>query len=362
MSPAGTKKMGDLIPLHPCAPKGLKFLFPLAEGVIQRQIQLLGSGTPSKAPDLQELLRGEGIAKPENQSEMLDRYNEHKDEVNRVKDDYKEKDGGIPVKTAEIGKAVTDAYDAIETSVGELNKTIKDANASVYTVTKNGEPVLDANGNEQQAMPKASVDRLFNGLWDTLDKTYGQVTGVSDQAAAQALKINRDEPAPTNNNYSGLGGSPGVPIGGGSPSSSLMSDDAGGSGMSAGSGGPPLTKPEGEVAEWINEAIKIMQENGVPVDESDAAIIATMIEKESSGNPHALNDWDSNWEKGTPSKGIMQCIDPTFDAHSLPGHKDIWNPVDNIIAGTRYAISRYGSLENTPGMKSLNSTGDYTNY
>ncbi|MFD0638600.1 hypothetical protein ACFQ9X_50620 [Catenulispora yoronensis] len=39
-------------------------------------------------------------------------------------------------------------------------------------------------------------------------------------------------------------------------------------------------------------------------------------------------------------------IQPTFNAYSLSGHKNIYNPVDNIIAGARYAAERYGSLDN----------------
>ncbi|SDI62037.1 WXG100 family type VII secretion target [Actinokineospora alba] len=71
---------------------------------------------------------------------------------------------------------------------------------------------------------------------------------------------------------------------------------------------------------------------------------------------------NSNAAKGTPSKGLMQCIDPTFQAHKLPGHDDIWNPVDNICAGVNYAISRYGSLADVPGIKATHGGGGYVGY
>ena len=87
-----------------------------------------------------------------------------------------------------------------------------------------------------------------------------------------------------------------------------------------------------------------------------------IIQHESGGNPHAINNWDSNAEKGTPSKGLMQTIDPTFQSYKLPGHDDIWNPVDNICAGVNYAISRYGSLANVPGIKATESGGGYVGY
>lgn len=69
------------------------------------------------------------------------------------------------------------------------------------------------------------------------------------------------------------------------------------------------------------------------------------MQTESGGNPKAINLWDSNAKKGTPSKGLMQVIDPTFKAHAMKGYnKNIYDPLSNIIASIRYAVSRYGSL------------------
>ncbi|MEJ2888682.1 transglycosylase SLT domain-containing protein [Actinomycetospora aeridis] len=134
---------------------------------------------------------------------------------------------------------------------------------------------------------------------------------------------------------------------------------AGGSGAGAGGGGSteatPLPAgtgkaPPGEVGDWIREAMAILAANGVPPEKMDPAAIATIIEHESGGDPDAINNWDSNATKGTPSQGLMQTIGPTFDAHKLPGHDDIRNPIDNIIAGVRYAIERYGSVSQVPGV------------
>jgi SLT domain-containing protein len=58
----------------------------------------------------------------------------------------------------------------------------------------------------------------------------------------------------------------------------------------------------------------------------------------------------------------MQTIPSTFAAHALPGHTDIWNPVDNIASATRYAIARYGSIDRVPGILSLNSGHGYKGY
>jgi hypothetical protein len=34
----------------------------------------------------------------------------------------------------------------------------------------------------------------------------------------------------------------------------------------------------------------------------------------------------------------------TFAGHAVPGHGDIWNPVDNLAAAINYMKSRYGSI------------------
>jgi hypothetical protein len=71
---------------------------------------------------------------------------------------------------------------------------------------------------------------------------------------------------------------------------------------------------------------------------------------------------NSNAQAGHPSKGLMQTIDSTFSGHALPGHGNIYNPVDNIIAGVRYALGRYGSIGNVPGIRAVHSGGAYVGY
>lgn len=174
-------------------------------------------------------------------------------------------------------------------------------------------------------------------------------------------------------------GPSGSPSGSGAPSGVSTGSSGGYEGASSGSsggssggavsgglgpsGGPPTSgPPPGNVEQWIKEAIKILRENGIPVTEENIDEIWTIIEKESGGDPHAINNWDSNAAKGTPSKGLMQCIDPTFEAHKLPGHDDIYNPVDNIIAGVRYTFDRYGGFEGHPGLESMAGGGGYQGY
>lgn len=133
-------------------------------------------------------------------------------------------------------------------------------------------------------------------------------------------------------------------------------------GSSGTSGAPPSTPPSGDVKTWIEQARALLIKSGVPASEISEDDINMIIQHESGGNPHAENDWDSNAAAGHPSKGLMQTIDSTFNAYALPGHTDIWNPVDNICAGVRYALSRYGSLDNVPGVKAVHDGGSYVGY
>ena len=106
----------------------------------------------------------------------------------------------------------------------------------------------------------------------------------------------------------------------------------------------------------------VLEADGVPASELDEAGVLLIIEHESSGNPNAINNWDSNAQAGDPSRGLMQVIGATFNAYKLPGHGNIYSPVDNIIAGVRYALSRYGSISNVPGVRSVAGGGSYVGY
>jgi hypothetical protein len=105
-----------------------------------------------------------------------------------------------------------------------------------------------------------------------------------------------------------------------------------------------------------------MVANGTPRSKINTAAALIVVKHESSGNPSAYNGWDSNAAAGTPSEGIAQVIGPTFRAYSVPGHTNIWNPVDNMIAAFRYAINRYGSMNNIPGVVAVRHSGYYVGY
>ncbi|GAA3057783.1 hypothetical protein GCM10010464_22950 [Pseudonocardia yunnanensis] len=109
---------------------------------------------------------------------------------------------------------------------------------------------------------------------------------------------------------------------------------------------------------WIAEALKIMD-----MPQSYAPGLKKIIMAESGGNPRAINTWDSNARRGTPSQGLMQTIPSTFRAYVHPSlrGRSITDPVANITAGVRYMIAQYGISTLKAGGRS-NSSGDYVGY
>ncbi|MFF9652307.1 transglycosylase SLT domain-containing protein [Streptomyces sp. NPDC014622] len=98
---------------------------------------------------------------------------------------------------------------------------------------------------------------------------------------------------------------------------------------------------------WIRESLAIMARHGIPGSYDG---IHRNVMRESSGNPRAINNWDSNAVAGTPSKGLLQVIDPTFRAYHVPGTLfDSYDPVANITAACNYAADKYGSIDNVFG-------------
>jgi hypothetical protein len=96
---------------------------------------------------------------------------------------------------------------------------------------------------------------------------------------------------------------------------------------------------------WIRHAQAELAAHNIPVPTYNG--IYRNIIRESSGNPSAINLWDSNAAKGIPSKGLLQVIDPTFQTYHVPGTSwNIYDPVANISAACNYAWHRYGGMDN----------------
>ena len=211
-----------------------------------------------------------------------------------------------------------------------------------------------ATHNITSGQTLSGIAKQYGTSVDALMKANPKITNKDLIFAGDTLQV-----PGKSDGFSPAGGSPRGMSGTGGDTFS----PGGATGTKGANGAAPVgPAPKGQVGDWINQAVEILKQQGIPADKMNPADIATIIQRESGGNPNAQNNWDSNAAKGTPSIGLMQTIQPTFDAHKLPGHGDIRNPVDNIIAGVRYAISRYGSVSNVPGVKALRNGGSYVGY
>lgn len=97
---------------------------------------------------------------------------------------------------------------------------------------------------------------------------------------------------------------------------------------------------KGSLKGWLTKALKVTKHFST----GNLSKLYARAMQESGGNPKAINNYDSNAQKGTPSKGILQVIDPTFQSYKLAGYGNIWNPIHNAIAAIRYMIARYHTI------------------
>lgn len=67
-----------------------------------------------------------------------------------------------------------------------------------------------------------------------------------------------------------------------------------------------------------------------------------LAKRESNYQPNAVNNWDINAQRGTPSKGLFQMIQPTFVANAKSGYTNFNNPLHQGISALQYIVRRYG--------------------
>jgi hypothetical protein len=106
---------------------------------------------------------------------------------------------------------------------------------------------------------------------------------------------------------------------------------------------------------YINQTLDVMGIRDHAARNNWMNFLMHKARSESSWNPLAINDWDSNAHgprvaDGYPfgcSRGGLQTIPTTFAAHHEPGTStNIYNPVANAAAAMNYVMSRYGVHRN----------------
>ncbi|NWN99253.1 tape measure protein [Tetragenococcus halophilus] len=96
----------------------------------------------------------------------------------------------------------------------------------------------------------------------------------------------------------------------------------------------------GASGKWGGDIKKALKLAGLPTTNAYVNSWKKQIQTESGGNPKALGGTDGLADGR--AKGLVQVKPGTFNAHKLKGHGNIWNGLDNLIAGMRYAKKRYG--------------------
>ncbi|KAF0535063.1 peptidoglycan DD-metalloendopeptidase family protein [Pediococcus acidilactici] len=123
-----------------------------------------------------------------------------------------------------------------------------------------------------------------------------------------------------------------------------MFGDNGGTGDPGGAG----------VQRWRSDVKSALSKLGLSTSASMVSRVLRQINTESGGNPKAMGGTDGLADGH--AEGLMQVKPGTFRAYHLPGHNNIWNGFDNILAGLNYAKHRYGS-----GLSFLGNGHGYAN-
>lgn len=165
--------------------------------------------------------------------------------------------------------------------------------------------------------PKGVVEAIYNGLGlDNLENDFPPVVTRMAKGSAQTAEDNFIKFLQSffKKAESDAGGSQGSPSGTG-------------------------------VQRWAGQVKQALAANGLSTSQDMIDRVLRQIATESSGNEKAVqgNIGDINNITGDLAKGLMQTISSTFNANKFPGHGDIFNGYDNLLAALNYAKNRYGS-------------------
>lgn len=99
--------------------------------------------------------------------------------------------------------------------------------------------------------------------------------------------------------------------------------------------------PGSGVERWRSALEKALEMNGLPTTGAYVNAWLRQIQTESSGNPNAVGGTDGLADGH--ATGLLQTKPGTFRANAFPGHGNIFNGFDNMLAAIRYALRTYGS-------------------
>lgn len=103
----------------------------------------------------------------------------------------------------------------------------------------------------------------------------------------------------------------------------------------------------GQLADWIGQALSATDTPPPGSLLQWLVGMTTLVNRESGGNPLAINTTDSNARAGNASRGIAQVVPTTFAAFREPSlPNDIWFPPSNLAAAINWIKFKYGNISN----------------
>ncbi|WP_280256172.1 transglycosylase SLT domain-containing protein [Nocardia abscessus] len=299
---------------------GFVGLLEAAQEAIQTSADLLATGSPSQAPDLLKLLRDEKLVTgDENKSVMADGYSDRAQEFRDIKDEIHKQDSSVDLSAYGTYDISTGTFAAIKQHVKDLQFALSEPKPSP------GKEFIDRDIEM----------RLANTVLKTVDKVNDEIEKANDKVQTHANDISGSTPTYT-------------------PASSAGSNYVPSNYMQRSYSPGPNFVPAATTADYAR------YQGNVSVDAAiegalDALGITdpvarehwkrgyqVLIERESNGNPNAVNNWDSNAAAGKASRGLTQTIPGTFSAYHVAGtSNNIHDPVANVAASMNYVMERY---------------------
>lgn len=112
---------------------------------------------------------------------------------------------------------------------------------------------------------------------------------------------------------------------------------------------------EGTVKDMIRRGLEMS--NAFPPTQANIDEMYSRAMQESGGDTKAINDYDVNAQNGTPSKGLFQIIEPTWESHRAMYGADMGSFDENWGFGdksasvaARYMKARYGEIVGATGV------------
>ncbi|WP_280394558.1 transglycosylase SLT domain-containing protein [Nocardia brasiliensis] len=338
------------------ASPGLMATIADAQQKIRTAVQLWGVGAPSDVPGIDRSLGQHSPVDGTTDGVLGEEYRRRLSEVTTIEQDYEQQSTRArSVATAAVYLA-HQTLDGIQHTVDQLNATFRatppPSPGEQYLSTATERDVLAAvtwaldEIGTQVDRARAQFEQIAGHIVEPVPLSMS--SGASRPAAPPKSQTSGQHPAyqtaALTNALSAAGSTPSSSV---RPVHSSASPEPG-RGSHARPSSPARAAPadaRGLVRPEIEDAMtRALIALDIPEEhwENWKQGYRVLIERESGGNPHAINNWDSNAAKGTPTQGLTQLLPENFGHyrdHDLPD--SINDPAANIAASMRYVMARH---------------------